>query len=149
MSLLSRGAWIEKTVHCFSYWESGIVYPVKAGRLSCRAFFAPSPGLAVPPSRRAVLISGVQRGSAAPIFCAAVVQLRQYARLWGHAGNAGSNPAGGTTKTYERMMNNARKKEFCYKQQYAVIVVCSDEADQEKVYNRLKEEGYKLKVVAV
>lgn len=38
---------------------------------------------------------------------------------------------------------------FNYKQQYAVIVMCSDEKEQEKVYNQLKAEGYKLKVVAV
>lgn len=39
--------------------------------------------------------------------------------------------------------------EFKYKQQYAVVVMCKDEKDQENVYNRLKAEGYKLKVVAV
>lgn len=38
---------------------------------------------------------------------------------------------------------------FTYKQQYAVVVMCKDEKEQESVYNRLKEEGYKLKVVAV
>ena len=38
---------------------------------------------------------------------------------------------------------------FSYKQQYAVIVICNDEKEQETIYNRLKEEGYKLKVVAV
>lgn len=38
---------------------------------------------------------------------------------------------------------------FTYKQQYAVIVICEDEKQQETVYDRLKEEGYKLKVVAV
>lgn len=38
---------------------------------------------------------------------------------------------------------------FTYKQQYAVIVMCKDEKEQENIYNRLKEEGYKLKVVAV
>lgn len=38
---------------------------------------------------------------------------------------------------------------FSYKQQYAVVVICTDEKEQETVYNRLKEEGYKLKVVAV
>ena len=36
---------------------------------------------------------------------------------------------------------------FNYKEQYAVVVLCKDE--QEAVYNRLKEEGHKLKVVAV
>ena len=38
---------------------------------------------------------------------------------------------------------------FTYKQQYAVIVMCKDEKEQESIYSRLKEEGYKLKVVAV
>lgn len=38
---------------------------------------------------------------------------------------------------------------FTYKQQYAVIVICKDEAEQEAIYNRLYAEGYKLKVVAV
>lgn len=38
---------------------------------------------------------------------------------------------------------------FTYKQQYAVIVICETEKEQENIYNRLKEEGYKLKVVAV
>lgn len=38
---------------------------------------------------------------------------------------------------------------FSYKQQYAVVVICENEQAQEKIYNRLKEEGYKLKVVAV
>ena len=38
---------------------------------------------------------------------------------------------------------------FNYKEQYAVVVMCKDEKDQEEVYNRLKEEGYKLKVVSV
>lgn len=36
---------------------------------------------------------------------------------------------------------------FTYKEQYAVIVICKDENEQETVYNRLKDEGYKLKVV--
>ena len=38
---------------------------------------------------------------------------------------------------------------FNYKQQYAVVVMCKDESEQEAVYNRLKAEGFKLKVVAV
>ena len=33
--------------------------------------------------------------------------------------------------------------------QYAVVVICKDEKEQESIYNRLKEEGFKLKVVAV
>lgn len=38
---------------------------------------------------------------------------------------------------------------FSYKEQYAVVVICKDEKEQELVYNRLKDEGFKLKVVAV
>lgn len=38
---------------------------------------------------------------------------------------------------------------FSYKEQYAVVVMCQDEKEQEEIYNRLKAEGYKLKVVAV
>ena len=38
---------------------------------------------------------------------------------------------------------------FFYKEQFAVVVICKDEREQEAIYNRLKEEGYKLKVVAV
>lgn len=38
---------------------------------------------------------------------------------------------------------------FTYKEQYAVVIMCDNEAEQEKIYNRLKAEGYKLKVVAV
>jgi len=38
---------------------------------------------------------------------------------------------------------------FNYKEQYGVIVMCDGEDDQERVYNRLTEEGYTCKVVAV
>ena len=38
---------------------------------------------------------------------------------------------------------------FTYKQQYAVVVICKDEKEQEAIYNRLAEEGLRLKVVAV
>lgn len=38
---------------------------------------------------------------------------------------------------------------FNYVEQYGVIVMCGDENEQEKVYNRLTEEGYTCKVVAV
>ena len=38
---------------------------------------------------------------------------------------------------------------FSYKEQYAVVVMCKDEEDQKSIYDRLKAEGYKLKVVAV
>lgn len=38
---------------------------------------------------------------------------------------------------------------FSYKEQYAVVVICENEKEQEEIYNRLKKEGLKLKVVAV
>lgn len=38
---------------------------------------------------------------------------------------------------------------FNYEEQYGVIVMCEDEAQQEEIYNRLVEEGYSCKVVAV
>lgn len=38
---------------------------------------------------------------------------------------------------------------FNYKEQYGVIVMCESEADQERIYNKLTEEGYNCKVVAV
>ena len=38
--------------------------------------------------------------------------------------------------------------EFNYKEQYGVIVMCADEAEQETVYNTLMDMGYNCKVVA-
>ena len=38
---------------------------------------------------------------------------------------------------------------FSYKQQFAVVVICKDEKEQENIYNELKEKGHKLKVVSV
>ena len=38
---------------------------------------------------------------------------------------------------------------FKYKEQYGVIILCKDAEEQEVLYNRLKAEGYKLKVVVV
>lgn len=39
--------------------------------------------------------------------------------------------------------------EFNYKEQYGVIVICSDEKQQQEVYDKLLAEGYKLKIVTV
>lgn len=36
---------------------------------------------------------------------------------------------------------------FNYKEQYGVIVICKNEEDQEKVYNKLLDQGYECKVV--
>lgn len=38
---------------------------------------------------------------------------------------------------------------FKYKQQYGVIVVCRDEAEQKAVYERLAAQGLTVKVVCV
>ena len=38
---------------------------------------------------------------------------------------------------------------FKYKEQYGVIIICKDADEQERLYNRFKEEGFKLKVVVV
>lgn len=41
-------------------------------------------------------------------------------------------------------------KNFNYKEQHAVIVKCSSEAEQKKVFEKLKKNGYKdLKIVSV
>lgn len=37
---------------------------------------------------------------------------------------------------------------FNYKEQYGVIVMCKNEVEQEKIYNRLTDEGFDCKVVA-
>lgn len=37
---------------------------------------------------------------------------------------------------------------FNYKEQYGVIVMCADEAEQEAIYTTLTEQGYECKVVA-
>lgn len=43
---------------------------------------------------------------------------------------------------------NFDESDFNYKEQYGVMVLCQNEADQEEIYNRLTEEGYQCKVVA-
>ncbi len=42
-----------------------------------------------------------------------------------------------------------KKKTFSYKEQYGVIVICTNEVEQKEVYERLKKEGLILKVVSV
>lgn len=41
------------------------------------------------------------------------------------------------------------KNGFKYREQYGVIVLCKDEREQERVFNKLKAQGYKLRVVTV
>ena len=40
-------------------------------------------------------------------------------------------------------------KQFNYKQQYGVIVICETEQEQKALFEKLKKEGLKLKVVTV
>lgn len=42
---------------------------------------------------------------------------------------------------------NQKTKQFNYKQQYGVIVICENEDDQKKVFEELQKKGLKLKVV--
>lgn len=44
--------------------------------------------------------------------------------------------------------DTAPEASMSYKEQYGVLVTCSDEADQEMIYNQLIEKGYECKVVA-
>lgn len=46
-------------------------------------------------------------------------------------------------------VGNFEESDFNYKEQYGVIVMCSSEEEQEKIYNKLLSEGYECKVVAV
>lgn len=39
--------------------------------------------------------------------------------------------------------------QFAYHEQYGVTVICVDAADQERIYNELKERGYECRVVVV
>lgn len=42
-----------------------------------------------------------------------------------------------------------KEKKFNYRQQYGVIAICKDEAEQIRIYNELKKMGLTLKVVTV
>lgn len=41
------------------------------------------------------------------------------------------------------------KKKFEYKEQYGLVILCDGEEEQKNLFNRLKKEGFKLKVVVV
>jgi hypothetical protein len=51
--------------------------------------------------------------------------------------------AGDTPETADALADTEDK----YKEQYGVIVMCGDEQEQEQVYEKLKSEGYDVKVV--
>lgn len=40
-------------------------------------------------------------------------------------------------------------KQFKYKEQYGVVIICNDESHQKEVFEKLKKQGLKLKVVSV
>lgn len=52
-------------------------------------------------------------------------------------------------ETGEGSDGEIKEPNFNYKEQYAVIVTCKDEAEQEQTYNKLLNEGYNCKVVSV
>ncbi|WP_173058515.1 hypothetical protein [Sulfurimicrobium lacus] len=41
------------------------------------------------------------------------------------------------------------KNGFKYREQYGVIILCDDAEAQERLFNQLKAQGYKLRVVTV
>ncbi|MBI5919029.1 MAG: hypothetical protein HY849_06615 [Nitrosomonadales bacterium] len=41
------------------------------------------------------------------------------------------------------------KNGYKYREQYGVIILCRDAQDQEQLFNKLKAQGYKLRVVTV
>lgn len=43
----------------------------------------------------------------------------------------------------------AKKHPFKYREQFGVIVICKDEADQRRVYEQLLAKGFTLRVVTV
>jgi len=43
----------------------------------------------------------------------------------------------------------ANKKSYKYKPQWGVIVICESEEHQKRVFEKLKKEGLKLKIVNV
>lgn len=45
--------------------------------------------------------------------------------------------------------NAPGKNGYKYREQFGVVVICADEAHQQQVYEALKNQNYKLKVVKV
>lgn len=41
------------------------------------------------------------------------------------------------------------KNGFKYREQYGVIVLCKSEREQQAIFNKLKQQGFKLRVVTV
>ncbi|MGB3749458.1 MAG: hypothetical protein WA961_14760 [Rhodanobacter sp.] len=55
----------------------------------------------------------------------------------------------GVQQCAKRPTNPPGKNGFAYRERYGVIVLCADAAEQERVYNRLRTAGHKLRVVTV
>jgi predicted 3-demethylubiquinone-9 3-methyltransferase (glyoxalase superfamily) len=47
------------------------------------------------------------------------------------------------------MKKEIAKKSYAYKPAYGIVVMCQDEAEQIKLFNKLKAQGLQLKVVVV
>jgi hypothetical protein len=67
-------------------------------------------------------------------------------------GSAGSGTGSGHTQ-FEQTQRISKSspgapKDERYKEQYAVIVICEGESHQQEVYERLRDEGYEVKVVS-
>ena len=54
---------------------------------------------------------------------------------------------GGVTSDAESGDETDMTPGFTYHEQYGVIVMCADEAEQEKIYNKLVADGFECKVV--
>ena len=46
-------------------------------------------------------------------------------------------------------MKKIEKKSYAYRPQYGIVVICSDEQEQIKLFEMLQKKGLKLKVVVV
>lgn len=51
--------------------------------------------------------------------------------------------------TTEQLNGGHMAKEFSYREQYGLVIICKDEEEQKALYEKLKRDGYKLKVVVV
>jgi hypothetical protein len=49
----------------------------------------------------------------------------------------------------DKSMKKTEKKSYVYKPQYGIVVMCSDEQEQIRLFEALQKKGLKLKVVVV
>lgn len=47
------------------------------------------------------------------------------------------------------MKKTETKKSYAYKPQFGLVIICADEAEQIKLFNQLKSQNLKLKVVTI